>query len=180
MLDSYVGRIGGFSICVISLGIPWLVILSFRYVYSTRCSMTLLAVLDLKQNILRLSTLHRKSQRGWPFKIEITTDLKRLHHIMSGPILNSYSPNHIHVCATYIKRNRPCTNGPQTDHKRALNSPFSARLWSVQYPFQARFRAVLLKRSGVKRTVHGRVFLPHTVCHIFSDPITFIQKRVIN
>ena len=52
-----------------------------------------------------------------------------------------------YVCATYIKRNGPC----------------SARLWSVQYPFQARFRAVLLKRSGVKRTVHGRVFLAHTV-----------------
>ena len=42
--------------------------------------------------------------------------------------------------------------------ERAVHGPFSARLWSVQYPFQARFRAVLLKRSGVKRTVHGRFF----------------------
>ena len=47
--------------------------------------------------------------------------------------------------------------------ERAVHGPFSARLWSVQYPFQARFRAVLLKRSGVKRTVHGRAFLAHTV-----------------
>ena len=48
-----------------------------------------------------------------------------------------------YVCATYIKRNGPC----------------SARLWSVQYPFQS----LLLKWSGVKWTVHGSFFLPYTV-----------------
>ena len=47
--------------------------------------------------------------------------------------------------------------------ERAVHGPFSARLWSVQYPFESRFTSVLLKRSGVKRTVHGRVFLLHTV-----------------
>ena len=48
--------------------------------------------------------------------------------------------------------------------ERAVHSPFSARLWSVQYPFESRLTSVLLKRSGVKRTVHGKFFLPYTVC----------------
>ena len=42
--------------------------------------------------------------------------------------------------------------------ERAVHGPFSARLWSVQYPFESRLTSVLLKRSGVKRTVHGRFF----------------------
>ena len=44
--------------------------------------------------------------------------------------------------------------------------PFSARLWSVQYPFQARFRAVLLKRSGVKRYLREGFFAAY--CSSFS------------
>ena len=51
--------------------------------------------------------------------------------------------------------------------ERAVHGPFSARLWSVQYPFESHLTSVLLKRSGVKRTVHGRFFLPHTVA-LFS------------
>ena len=47
--------------------------------------------------------------------------------------------------------------------ERAVHGPFSARLWSVQYPFESRLTSVLLKRSGVKRTVHGKFFLPYTV-----------------
>ena len=35
--------------------------------------------------------------------------------------------------------------------ERAVHGPFSARLWSVQYPFKSRLTSVLLKRSGVKR-----------------------------
>ena len=50
--------------------------------------------------------------------------------------------------------------------ERAVHGPFSARLWSVQYPFESRLTSVLLKRSGVKRTVHGRDFLTHTVSAI--------------
>ena len=46
-----------------------------------------------------------------------------------------------------------------------MHGLFSARLWSVQYPFESRLTSVLLKRSGVKRTVHGRVFLPYTVVY---------------
>ena len=63
--------------------------------------------------------------------------------------INLYARTYV---ATYIKRTG-----------RARSGPFSARLWSVQYPFESRLNSVLLKRSGVKRTVHGRVFLPHTV-----------------
>ena len=55
--------------------------------------------------------------------------------------------------------------------EQAVHGPFSARLWSVQYPFQARFRAVLLKLSGVKRTLHGRGFLAHTVCLKTSNQV---------
>ena len=47
--------------------------------------------------------------------------------------------------------------------ERAVHGPFSARLWSVQYPFESRLTSVLLKRSGVKRTLHGKFFLPYTV-----------------
>ena len=47
--------------------------------------------------------------------------------------------------------------------ERAVHGPFSACLWSVQYSFESRLTSVLLKRSGVKRTVHGRFFLLHTV-----------------
>ena len=47
--------------------------------------------------------------------------------------------------------------------ERAVHGLFSARLWSVQYPFESRLTSVLLKRSGVKRTVHGKFFLPYTV-----------------
>ena len=54
------------------------------------------------------------------------------------------------VCATYIKRNGPCT----------------VRSAPVCGPFESRLTSVLLKRSGVKRTVHGKFFLPYTVfCH---------------
>ena len=52
--------------------------------------------------------------------------------------------------------------------EQAVHGPFSARLWSVQYPFESRFTSVLLKQSGVKRTVHGRFFLPHTVIMTLS------------
>ena len=79
--------------------------------------------------------------------------------------LNSNANNLKKLIYTYI---RMCDV-----HKteRAVHGPFSARLWSVQYPFQARSTAVLLKRSGVKRTVHGRVFLVHTV---LPEPLPLI------
>ena len=47
--------------------------------------------------------------------------------------------------------------------ERTVHGPFSARFRSVQSPFESRLTFVLLKRSGVKRTVHGRFFLAHTV-----------------
>ena len=42
--------------------------------------------------------------------------------------------------------------------EQAVHGPFSARLWSVQYPFESRLTSVLLKWSGVKQTVHGSFF----------------------
>ena len=54
--------------------------------------------------------------------------------------------------------------------ERAVPGPFSARFWSVQYPFESRLTYVLLKRSGVKQTVHGRFFLPHTLYIYTCDP----------
>ena len=50
------------------------------YVYGTRCSIALLTVLDVEQDILRLPTFHCMPQRGWSFKIEEKIDLKKLHH----------------------------------------------------------------------------------------------------
>ena len=47
--------------------------------------------------------------------------------------------------------------------ERTVHGPFSARFRSVQSPFESRLTSVLLKRSGVKRTVHGSFFLAHTV-----------------
>ena len=52
--------------------------------------------------------------------------------------------------------------------ERAVHGPFSARLWSVQYPFESRLTSVLLKRSGVKRAVHGKFFLPYTVFSLYG------------
>ena len=52
--------------------------------------------------------------------------------------------------------------------ERAVHGPFSARLWSVQYPFESRLTSVLLKRSGVKRTVHGFFFCRILYVRIFS------------
>ena len=41
-----------------------------------------------------------------------------------------------------------------------------ARSAPVCGPFESRLTSVLLKRSGVKRTVHGRLLLLHTVYSI--------------
>ena len=64
--------------------------------------------------------------------------------------------------------------------ERAVHGPFSARLWSVQYPFESRLTSVLLKRSGVKRTVHGKFFWPYTVVPFhfhFPVPVLSAQAR---
>ena len=62
--------------------------------------------------------------------------------------------------------------------ERAVHGPFSARLWSVQYPFESRLTSVLLKRSGVKRTVHGKFFLPYTVRVYMYVPVCIYNMRV--
>ena len=51
------------------------------------------------------------------------------------------------VVRTYVKR----------------NGPFRVRAWFVRSPFNSRLTSVFIKRSSVKRTVHGRFFLVHTV-----------------
>ena len=54
------------------------------------------------------------------------------------------------VVRTYVKRNGP--------------HPCVVRSISVRSPFNSRLTSVFIKRSSVKRTVHGRFFLAHTVC----------------
>ena len=56
------------------------------------------------------------------------------------------------VCSTYI-----------CEIELTVHGPFSVRAWSVQSPFNSRLTSVFLKRSIVKRTVHGRDFLAHTI-----------------
>ena len=44
------------------------------------------------------------------------------------------------------------------DRARSVQRPLVVCAISVPSPFESRLTSVLLKRSGVKRTVHGRVF----------------------
>ena len=58
-------------------------------------------------------------------------------------------------CNTHVVRIRKT--------ERTVHGPFSVRAWSIQSPFNSRLTSVFIKRSSVKRTVHGRFFLAHTV-----------------
>ena len=53
-----------------------------------------------------------------------------------------------------------------------MHGPFSVRAWSVQSPFNSRLTSVFIKRSSVKRIVHGRFFLAHTVILSFQAAAT--------
>ena len=59
-----------------------------------------------------------------------------------------------------------------------MHGPFSVHAWSVQSPFnirlksvQSRLTSVFLKRSSVKRTVHGRFFwcIPYVFQFSFNN-----------
>ena len=51
-------------------------IFNFVYVYGPQCSITILTVLDVEQNIFRIPTFQCKSQRGWSFKTYGKIDFK--------------------------------------------------------------------------------------------------------
>ena len=65
------------------------------------------------------------------------------------------------------------------DVHKTERAVFSARLWSVQYPFESRLTSVWLKRSGVKRTVHGKFFLPYTVRPSCSIGMQWLRCRYV-
>ena len=59
-----------------------------------------------------------------------------------------------------------------------MHGPFSTRFWSVQYLFESRLTSVLLKRSGVKRTVHGSFFwriLYVSILHLTLESTVLIK-----
>ena len=56
--------------------------------------------------------------------------------------------------------------------ERTMHGPFNVRAWSVRSLFNCRLTSVFIKRSSVKRTVHGCFFLAHTVVrHIFFSAV---------
>ena len=58
------------------------------YVCGARSSIGLLTILDIEQNILRITTFHWKSQRGGLSKYR-KISIKQLHHIeCTAPVLN--------------------------------------------------------------------------------------------
>ena len=56
-----------------------------------------------------------------------------------------------------------------------MHGPCVVRSISIQSPFNCRLTSVFLKRSSVKRTVHGRFFWAHTV-HVFHSRPHFLPS----
>ena len=54
------------------------------------------------------------------------------------------------------------------DHACSVPRPCVVRSISVRSPFNSRLTSVFIKWSSVKRTVHGRVFLAHTVGGVYN------------
>ena len=60
------------------------------YMYGARCSIGLLTILDVKQNIFTTINFHSKLQRECYFKIKNEVDLKKITpHQVYGPIFNN-------------------------------------------------------------------------------------------
>ena len=111
--------------------------------------------------LLFLATLSQNCTAGHGFRLDLdffTRAGVRRYLNSNGNNLKKLNYTHVRMCDVHKT-------------ERAVHGPFSARLWSVQYPFESRLTSVWLKRSGVKREGFFAVYCTYTRTiqhHIFE------------